>query len=56
MTIVINKNSSSSQVESARKRVLKSKPKKQGVAKFFGALKRNIDGIKYQKAARNEWN
>jgi hypothetical protein len=55
MTIVINKKASSNQIELARKKVLKSKPKRQGVAKLFGALKRNIDGVKYQKAVRNEW-
>jgi len=56
MTIIITKNTSSSKVELARKKALKGKPKKQGIAKLFGALKRNIDGVKYQKAVRNEWN
>ena len=56
MTIVINKNSTKKQVESARQKALKNKPKKQGLARSFGALKRNIDGLKYQKEVRNEWN
>ena len=55
MTIVINKKSSSSQIASARKKVMKGKPQNKGVAKLFGALKRNIDGVKYQKTVRNEW-
>jgi hypothetical protein len=28
---------------------------KQTIAKHFGKLKRGLDGMKYQKAARNEW-
>jgi hypothetical protein len=33
---------------------LKRKNKKT-LAKHFGKLKRGIDGLEYQKAARNEW-
>ena len=55
MTIVINKKSTNKQVESARKKVLKNKPKKQGLERSFGALKRNLDGVRYQKSVRNEW-
>jgi len=55
MTVVINKKSTGKQVEKARKKVLKGKTPKQGVASAFGALKRGLDGLKYQKAVRNEW-
>jgi hypothetical protein len=56
MTIVIHKKSTSSQIELAQKKTLEEKNCKKGVAQSFGALKRNIDGVKYQKATRNEWN
>lgn len=52
MIIVIKKNSNSEQIELARKCVVKISLKKQGVAQSFGALKRNLDGLKYQKAVR----
>jgi len=29
---------------------------KKSLAKYFGCLKRGIDGMEYQKAVRNEWN
>lgn len=32
------------------------RPKKGKMAKHFGALKRGIDGLAYQKELRNEWN
>ncbi len=31
------------------------KRKKKTLAKHFGKLKRGIDGLEYQKTARNEW-
>jgi hypothetical protein len=31
------------------------KSRKQTVAKHFGKLKRGLDGMKYQRAIRNEW-
>jgi hypothetical protein len=55
MTVIINKKSSEKQVESARHKVLKRKVQKHGLARSFGALKRGLDGLKYQKAMRNEW-
>ena len=55
MTVVINKKSNVKQVESARHKLLQRKGQKQGVARSFGALKRGLDGLKYQKALRNEW-
>ena len=55
MTVVITKKSTNKQVQSARKKVLRPKTAKQGVAQSFGALKRGLDGLKYQKTVRNEW-
>jgi hypothetical protein len=38
--------------------MIKEKPEKgthKGVSKHFGALKRGLDGLAYQKEVRNEW-
>jgi hypothetical protein len=57
MTVIIGKKSSNKQVESARKKVLRRNTGlKQGIAGSFGMLKRGLDGLKYQKSVRNEWN
>lgn len=34
----------------------KRKSKSSRRAKFFGSLKRGLDGVQYQKTSRNEWN
>ena len=36
--------------------ILKTAHKKKDLRQFLGKLKRNIDGLEYQKEARNEWN
>ena len=55
MTVIVNKKSSAKQIESAKRKILRQKKKKQGIARYFGALKRGIDGLVYQKTVRNEW-
>lgn len=35
---------------------LKKLPRKRTLRNFVGKLKRGIDGLEYQKEARNEWN
>ncbi|GGD55208.1 hypothetical protein GCM10011514_19240 [Emticicia aquatilis] len=54
MTIVIKSNSKNTDVDLLLKK-LKESPKKQGLRKHFGLLKRNIDGLELQKELRNEW-
>ncbi|WP_255076701.1 hypothetical protein [Lacihabitans sp. CCS-44] len=51
MVIEINKNSDPKEI----KKLLHSSPKKGNLKDFFGKLKRNIDGLEFQKKARNEW-
>ena len=36
--------------------ILKATQKKKGLRQFLGKLKRNLDGLEYQKEVRNEWN
>ena len=52
--IEIPKNATKKQVQEILKKA--EKLKKGKIAKHFGALKRDIDGLTYQKAIRNEWN
>lgn len=51
MTLVIDKNNANKLPELLKKR-LKSKPSKGKLAKHFGGLKRNIDGLEYQQKIR----
>ena len=50
----IPKNATPKQIEEAMKKIARRKRKKD-VSKHFGALKRGIDGLKYQKKLRGEW-
>jgi hypothetical protein len=56
MIIEIKKPITRMKVEKALSKIKKEKgtPKKT-IAKHFGKLKRGIDGLTYQKNARNEW-
>lgn len=55
MTVVLKKKSSSKQIASAKLRLMRKQTKKTGIAQYFGALKRGLDGLTYQKDVRNEW-
>ena len=55
MTVVIKKKTSLRQITSAKQRLTKKKESKTGLAAYFGALKRGLDGLQYQKDVRNEW-
>lgn len=51
MTVIIDKSNSENISKILTKRL--NKPRKQGnLAKHFGKLKRNLDGLKYQLAIR----
>jgi hypothetical protein len=51
MTLVIDKSNSKNLVKILTEK-LKKEPKKGSLAKHFGKLKRNIDGMKYQTEIR----
>ncbi len=51
MIIEINKNTK----PEILKEMLKKAPRKNTLRKFVGKLKRGLDGLAYQKEARNEW-
>ncbi|MCG9880957.1 MAG: hypothetical protein MH472_10205 [Bacteroidia bacterium] len=51
MTIIINKDNSSN-ISNILNKKLKSRNKKDNLAKHFGKLKRKIDGIEYQSKIR----
>ena len=51
MVIEINKDTKPETV----RELLKKVPRKHTLRKFVGTLKRGIDGLAYQKEARNEW-
>lgn len=51
--IKVPKNPTKKQLEEVKKKI-KNLPRK-NIAKHFGALKRGIDGLEYQKSIRNEW-
>ena len=57
MTIVLNKKASPKDIEAAKEKLLKRKSKagKGDLPKFFGSLKRGLDGMEYQKKLRSEW-
>jgi hypothetical protein len=51
VTIVLNKQASPKDIEAAKEKLLKRKSKshKGDLSKFFGSLKRGLDGLQYQK-------
>ena len=51
MTVIIDK-SNSDNIFKILKEKLKKSPSKGNLTKHFGKLKRNIDGLKYQTAIR----
>ncbi|HZX72922.1 MAG TPA: hypothetical protein VFE57_00765 [Cyclobacteriaceae bacterium] len=51
MVIIIKKGATRSDIEKALSRLEKGK-KKPSLKKHFGALKRGLDGLKYQREAR----
>lgn len=51
MTITFNKKDAKKSVNELQEK-LKNKSDKGNLAKYFGKLKRNIDGLKYQKEMR----
>lgn len=51
MTITVNKKDSKKSINELQEK-LKNKTNKGNLAKYFGKLKRNIDGLKYQKEMR----
>jgi hypothetical protein len=53
MVLKIKKNSKKEDIE---KKIKKMDMKPTGLQSFVGALKRNIDGLSYQKKIRDEWN
>ena len=54
MIVEINKNQTVEQVEQALQSFVKSK-RKGNLLKHFGKLKRGLNGLKFQKKVRNEW-
>ncbi len=56
MTVVLRKNFSSKQIAMAKRKLKRKKQSKSGIGKYFGALKRGLDGMEYQNEVRNEWN
>jgi len=55
MVIKLSKSASKTEVEKAREKLRRKKATKGSPGKYFGALKRGLDGLDYQKKARNEW-
>jgi ribosomal protein L23 len=55
MVITINKKATKKEIKKAVE-IFETKTKNLSVKDFFGKLKRNIDGLEYQKSKRNEWN
>jgi len=55
MTLVIDKNNSKN-ITTLLMSKLKKEPKKGNLAKHFGKLKRDIDGLKYQIELRKNEN
>ena len=54
MIIELSKSSTQQQAEEALQSMAKKKNSKK-LIKHFGKLKRGIDGLQFQKQARNEW-
>jgi hypothetical protein len=57
MSIRLKQNSTVEEVKQALEKLQKTQGKHEGknVAGHFGKLKRGLDGLAYQNAARNEW-
>ncbi len=55
MTVVIKRKSSVKEIARAKKLLRRKGKTTAGLTKYFGALKRGIDGLSYQKENRNEW-
>ncbi len=61
MTIIIPKNATKAEIKKAiaafeKKRELKkNKPRKGNIAKHFGSNPAEVDGLKFQKKVRAEW-
>ena len=53
MTIEIKNPGTKEKVKQAFEQL--SKENEKGLRKHFGKLKRNLDGLDYQKQLRNEW-
>lgn len=56
MVITVTKNTSRKKILNAMKVITDTKNKNLALKDFFGKLKRNIDGLAYQKSKRDEWN
>jgi hypothetical protein len=54
MTIEIKTPVTKEKVQQAIEQLSKESGKK-NLRKHFGALKRNLDGLEYQKQVRNDW-
>ena len=54
MTVMLGKNPTKKEAEDAIEKLRKRK-KKINLDKYFGKVDFQIDGLKYQKKARNEW-
>jgi hypothetical protein len=54
MTVIVNNTTSEKKIEEIIQKIKTQNPQK-GLRKHFGALKREIDGLEYQKKIRNEW-
>jgi len=52
MTVVIDKSNAEKTADILSERLKKRKKKEGNLAKHFGKLKRNIDGLEYQIAMR----
>jgi hypothetical protein len=52
MTLVINKNQSVKEIKLMLEKKLVKTDKTGNLAKHFGKLKRNLDGLKYQNETR----
>lgn len=55
MTVVIKRKSSVREIAKAKKLLRRKRNVSAGLEKHFGALRRGMDGLSYQKEIRNEW-
>jgi len=56
MTVVIKKHANEKAVSAAKRKLKRKQKQPAGLLRFFGALKRGLDGVAYQNQVRNEWN
>ncbi|MCB0509051.1 MAG: hypothetical protein R2739_06170 [Chitinophagales bacterium] len=56
MVITINKKTSIKEIKKAVSRLSKKRGDDASVKDFYGKLKRELDGIAFQKKKRDEWN